>query len=82
VKERAEKTEKAESKTRKEKKAEKPQKSEKTKEKTAEQKVKAAEVLPMPDVSGAAEKQQTPDDLLDVPQGKPKKILSFDFLDL
>lgn len=82
VKERAEKTEKAESKTGKEKKAEKPQKSEKTKEKPAEQKVKAAEVLPMPDVSGAAENQQTSDDLLDVPQSKPKKILSFDFLDL
>ena len=51
------------------------------KSKTAE---KTAKVLPVPDVA----KQQTPadlneeDDLLDIPASKPKKILSFDFLDL
>lgn len=43
---------------------------------------KAAEVLPMPDVTGADAKQQTSDDLLDVPVAKKGKILSFDFLDL
>ena len=83
VTERTEKTAKAKDKP---KAAEKPQKSEKTKEKPAEQKSKVAEILPMPDVSGADAKQQTPadldDGLLDVPANKPKKILSFDFLDL
>lgn len=83
VTERTEKTAKAKDKP---KAAEKPQKSEKTKEKPAEQRSKVAEVLPMPDVSGAAAKQQTPadldDGLLDVPASKSKKILSFDFLDL
>lgn len=43
---------------------------------------KAAEVLPMPDVTSADAKQQTSDDLLDVPVAKKGKILSFDFLDL
>lgn len=83
VTERTEKTVKAKDKP---KAAEKPQKSEKTKEKPTEQKSKVAEVLPMPDVSGADAKQQTPadldDELLDMPASKPKKILSFDFLDL
>ena len=39
---------------------------------------KAAEVLPAPDLA----KQQTSDDLLDVPVVKKAKVLSFDFLDL
>jgi hypothetical protein len=43
---------------------------------------KAAEVLPMPDVTSADAKQQTSDDLLDVPVAKKGKILSFDFLEL
>ena len=48
---------------------------------------KAAEVLPMPQLGKPnAAKQQAGDDLgdglLDVPTSKPKKILSFDFLDL
>ena len=43
-----------------------------------EKAVKAAKVLPVPDVA----KEQTADDLLDVTVSKPKKILSFDFLDL
>ena len=70
VKERAEKADKTESKP---KKQEKPKAEEKT-----------AKVLPVTDVA----KQQTPadlneeDDLLDMPVSKPKKILSFDFLDL
>ena len=44
-------------------------------------KEKAAKVLPVPNLEKTA-KQQTADDLLDVPTSKPKKILSFDFLDL
>ena len=66
----------------------KPKKAEKTKVVEAERSEKelggkSATVLNMPSsVAEEAPKEQTSDGLLDIPVGKPKKILSFDFLDL
>ena len=53
----------------------KPKKEKKAEKVKPEKEAKAAKVLDMP-------KQQASDDLLDVPVSKPKKILSFDFLDM
>ena len=60
-------------------------KAEPVKEKKAEKKAEKPEQKPVPEKAAKVldmPKQQATDDLLDVPVSKPKKILSFDFLDM